>query len=610
MKKIIFLLLFSVVAFAQDKILTTDSTGNTYVIFLKNDSTAVVYKGNHSAFVTDGIFAKNFSSFDLKFKGFMKWTLGETSNPITPIIPIDTIKPPINQETVAFPTNVNYENPRYWIESDTWSRVSANKSTIKNMNGYDFSTLVANQLENIYKYGAWNQDYISIPGNDVWVENNATYFLKPKGYKTDTKTNLMDFDLRFPDFKPPSRKLVVMQPTPIRDMSVHNYLKKGVTHAKNKVGEQGYLFVSDGWLIDLGCPPAYTTSQKDFDRWCNDVDSDKLLKSFIENVYYPAKDYGYVMLNWEHVGHRWNVRRDKIIRCLEYWATHEHKAQMSLWTVSSVSMGKPVFQGSNMDFSDALSFTGSIEEFRKKFGSYISTDDSYSRYVEIGQVGGYMNYPIDDGIIHHYLLELLLNKKFYPDRKIVSTVWFDQEFIDNFDLGRIKVESNEGTYFAQVKPKVFPSVAFNWGVWSMVGDGIDCWSDPNYWSENKNLWGWGAKDSNGNDLPNKFGPNGEKYPAQPIKAIDWIMSGVWAMSENKDIIESKGEFEFVTLPTKSYFDKRVIIAYKKKGNELLVLAMDGFCNADEVKEHSFYVGSKEYKIKTYGRYTSVARLKL
>lgn len=618
MKKTILLLLISFSSFAQKtEILTTDSTGTTFVVFMKNDSTVVVFRGNHTAFTTDGIFAKNFSAFDLKFEGFSRFNIKKNeselgvTNPPDIVIPPDTITvPPIGSETIAFPINVNYQNPRYWTEAYTWDKVPSSKSTIKGMNGYDFSPIVANQ-NNTYDYGEWNQQYISIGQKETW-NDGGKYFLKPKGYKTGTG-NLWDFDLKFPDFSLPKNKIVVIQATPKREIGVYNYLKKGVSYVKDKQGSQGYVFVSDGWLEDLGCPPAYDkrpNAKEIFDKWCEDVDGDKLLQSFINNVYYPNRYNGYVMLNWEHVGHKWNIRKDKIMRCLEYWQTHEHTAKMALWTVSGVSMGKPVFQGLGVDFSDALNFNGSIEDFRKRFGNNITVDDSYSKYVEISQVGGYMNYPIDDGVIHHYLFEYLLNKKLYPSKQILVTAWFDQELINTFALERVKVESVDGTYFAQVKPKVFPSVAFNWGVWSMLGDGIDMWSDPNYWTDDKRYWGWGANDVNGNELPMKHDEVGAKYPSQSMKSIDWVMSGIWSMSENKDIIEYNSEWKFVTLPTKSYHEKSVLIAYKIKVNEVLVLGFDGFCNPDEVKEHKFDINGKEYKIKTHGRFTSVVRMNL
>jgi len=616
--KIVYLLFFSIGVFAQKTdILTADSTGNVFVVFQKNDSVAVVFRGKHTAFTTDQIFAKNLSAFDLKFEGFSKFKvkknesdLGEIIYPPDIITPPDTTNPP-SEETVAFPIEVNYSNPRYWIESYTWSKVPSSKNIIKGMNGYDFAPIVSNQNSK-YEYGEWNQQYISIGQKDTW-NDNGKYFLKPKGYKTDTKTHLWDFDLKFPDFSLPKGKIVVIQATPKREIGVHNYLKKGVSYVKDKQGSQGYTFVSDGWLIDLGCPPAYDSrpnAKEIFDNWCSEVDGDKLLQSFINNVYYPNRYNGYVMLNWEHVGHKWNVRNDKIMRCLEYWQAHEHTAKMALWTVSGVSMGKPVFQGLGIDFSDALNFNGTIEEFRNKFGNNITVDDSYSKYVEISQVGGYMNYPIDDGVVHHYLFEYLLNKKFYPNKQVLVTAWFDQELINTFDLGRVKVESVDGTYFAQVKPKTFPSITFNWGVWSMLGDGIDLWSDPNYWTDDKRYWGWGAVDINGKELAMKHDEVGAKYPSQSMKSIDWLMAGVWSMSENKDIIEYSSEWKFITLPTKSYHEKSVLIAYKIKGNEVLVLGFDGFCNPDEVKEHKFDINGKGYKIKTHGRFTSVMRMNL
>lgn len=622
MRKILWLLLISWVGMAQEKrVFTADSTGKVFVVFVRDDSVGVVYQGVRSAFVADGVYAYDFSAWGLKLKGFMRYdglkeSIEDAKNDVckgdvggdTTVV-IDPIDPPTDLVTVAFERPKNYGNARYWIEPSGWDWVSAEKGLIRDMRGFDFAPIEANQGGSKYEYGAWNQGYVSIKGRNVWRDGDATYFLKPKGYFTDTETNLMDFDLRFPDFVLPKGKVVVMQPTPKREIGVYNYLKKGVSYVKGRADGKGFVFVSDGWLIDLGCPDAYGVEQAVFDRWCEQVDGDRLLQSFIENVYGPNKDAGYVMLNWEHVGHRWRVRKDKIIRCLEYWKNNRHTAKMALWTVSSVSMGRPVFQGLGLDFSEILSFRGSIEELRAKYGAYLSTDDSYAKYVEVAHVGGYMNYPIDDGLIHHYLFEMLLNRK-YTDKEVWWTFWFDQELINNFDLERVRVESADGVYYAQVKPKVFPSVGFNVGVWSMVGGGLDCWSDPNYWTEDKRFWGWGSKDLNGVMLPNKFDEVGAKFPSQPMKVVDWMMSGVWAMSVNRDIIEADGDWVWVTLPTKSYADRSVLIAYKVKGNEALVLAYDGFGSVDGEKVHEFLLNGKAVKVKTYGRFTSVVRLEI
>lgn len=631
MKKFILLLLLPFLSFAQDKPYTVDTTGKVFVVFMTNDSTGQVYQGKHTTFTSDGTFAKDLASFNLKFKGFSRFIIKGNDNvhgnapiipvppiapiiPIVPIIPIDPIVPivpiepilPIDPPKDLFP-NVSYSKNTYFLEPLQWDYVKNNKPNVSNMNGYDFAPMVANQ-ESKYKYTGWQQNYIANKGKDVW-EDNGTYFLKPKGYYTNLSSNLMDFDLRFPDFSLPRNKIVVIQPTPLREKDNYNYLNKGVSYVKNMQGSKGYSFISDQWLIDLGCPPAYGVSQEVFDKWCNDVDGDKLLQSFISSVYYPNRYDGYVMLNWEHVGHRWNVRKDKIIRCLEYWKNSPHTAKMALWTVSSVSMGKPVFQGFGLDFSDILTFDGSIDELREKYGTFMTADDSYAKYVEIAQVGGYMNYPIDDGVIHHYLFELILNKK-YTKKQVLSTFWFDQELINNFDLEWVKVDSKDGSYFSQVKPRVFPSVAFNMGVWSLLGDGIDLWSDPNYWTDKKEYWGWGSKDLSGKDLPNKFDEFGSKYPSQPMKNVDWIMSGVWAMSQNKDIIEYNSEWKFQKLPTLSYHTRTPLIAYKVMNGEALVLAYDGFCEADAKQSLSVEINGKSYTIKTYGRYTSVIRIKL
>jgi hypothetical protein len=631
MKKFIALCLVfcSIMSYAQTKLYQADAQGKVYVVFALNDSVAQVYQGEHTSFTSDGIFAKDFSTFDLAFKGFSKFspksnlsdvfvnTSKIIENPINPpivVIPPVIINPPKNNTTKLFlQSPFLEESSRYWIENEGWGNVGLKAKDIVGMDGYDFAPIVANNLGNLYQYGDWKQSYISVPGNrSVWNDGGAKYFLKPSGYHTDLSYNLMDFDLKFPDFTLPKNKYVIMQPTPSREIGVNNYLKKGVSFVKNRNDSQGYAFVSDAWLLDLGCPPAYTSNKEEMDKWCEQIDADVLLQSFIDNVYFPNRFLGYVMLNWETVGNRWNVRQDKLIRCLEYWQNNYHTAKMALWTVSGIGIGRPIFQGYGIDFSYLLNHEGDLDSFQKQYNNIVGVDFGYAKYVEIGHIGGYQNYPVDDGLVHHYLTELLLHKKYNPNKTQLATVWFDSELINNFSLGREKVDLNGGSYYAQVKPKVTPATAYNWGVWTMLGGGFDCWSDPNTWSENKSDWGWGAIDENGRELRLRHGENLSKFPSQPMKSIDWMMSGVWSVSENKDIVDAETEWFFPVLPTKSYHEKSLLTAYKLSGDgsEALVLLLDGFGLVDGETTHKVVVSGKSYDLKTHGRFTSVVRLKL
>lgn len=532
-----------------------------------------------------------------------EWGFSQEPNVEIPIEPL----PEEPKETVLFSEPNKYPNSYYIAEPTDWVRLSKEPQVVKGMNGYDFAPIQLNR-ESEYRFNAWEQDYISIGRKDIWQEDGKTYFLSPNGYKTDVESHLMDFDLKFPEFAPPKEKIVVVEPTPSRQ---NKYLSHGCSFAKNEEGVKRFEFVSDGWLYDLGCPQAYNSSQEDFDTWAKNIDADVLLEKFKSAIYGACKDYGYVMLNWEAVGHKWRVDQWKIVRCLQYWQSNPHKAKLGLWTVSGIGIGRPIFQGLGIDFTPMLEFNGTLEEFQKQFGNYVGIDFVYAKYVELGYIGGYQNYPIEEGIIHHYLTELLLHRKFNPNKTILATIWFDQEFIgQSFEIGRKRVDYEEGSYFAEVKPKVAPSTMFNWGVWSMLGDGFDCWSDGNTWSLNKADWGWGSRDLNGNILPEKYGENHSKYPSQPMKNIDWLMRGVWCMSENKDIVEYDSQWNFAILPTRAFHNKSVLIAYKLKGNEVLALALDGFAGIDEVKSHEFKVGISKYSIKTYGRFTSVIRFKL
>ena len=70
MKNIIALFLISISVFGQKtNIITQDTTGNVFVLFVRNDSVSVVYQGEKSAFSTDGVYAYDFSAFNMKLKG-------------------------------------------------------------------------------------------------------------------------------------------------------------------------------------------------------------------------------------------------------------------------------------------------------------------------------------------------------------------------------------------------------------------------------------------------------------------------------------------------------------------------------------------------------------
>lgn len=620
MKKIIFLLLVSIASLAQDRAITLDTTGNAYVAFLRPDSVMVLFQGRRTVFSTDGLFAKDFMANNLRFIGFVDLKKkGSTLPPPPPdpiILPSGGDINDTSKKTAAFGEN-EFQRPRYMVEPLHWASFdeSSSKMTINGMQGYDFAPFVANQRE-FYSYGDWNQEYLSVSGNkNVWEINGVKYFLSPPGYVANDG-NMMDFDIKFPNFTVPASKMVIVQAVPSRELGVNNYLNKGITHAKNASNGKGFIFVSDEWINSLGAPPAYTSSQEDFDRWCENVDGDKLLSNFINYVYGPTKDIGYVMLNWEAVGNRWRKRQDKIIRCLKYWKEHEHTSLMSLWTVSALKMGRPVFTGLNIDFTGMLEYSGSLDGFRQKFGDYVAIDDTYSKYVEVGHVGSYMNHPIEQGIIHHYISEMAINKKFYPDKKYIFTFWHDIEIVDSksLELGWVKVDYGSGAYFSQVKPRVPPSVMFNVGAWSMLGGGIDLWSDGHYWSDNKSFWGWGAKDLSMKDLPMKWefidNQNVAKYPSQSIKGVDWLMKGIWAVSENKKIVENGSDWVFVEPPTRSFHNKSALIAYKVYNGEALVLVLNDFVSHDSVVDNEFTINGVKRVVRTYGRFTSVVKLKL
>lgn len=525
---------------------------------------------------------------------------------------------------VSFPEKMNSQ---YYLAADNMK--AGDKSKNAGLTGFNYSPLMIYQAEMSWKVKDWKQDFVYAENQITQISDGSlTYTFRPE-YKPDRNSQLADFDLKFPDFQIPDGKMTVLQMTPLREKQNKVYHDKGITYAREGPISERYNFVADEWLYAIGCPLAYQSSQKDFDEWLDRTSGQQILRSFQERIT-PLKDYGYIMLNWEAVANRaYGKNREKLTACFRWYEQQNFNAKLSIWNEAPIKISRVALESdsSPADFDGAIGFTGTIAEFGKRYNRRMDPRPTdYARLLDVLQVGGYMNFPTNFSVIHHYLLEYLLNKKFFPQKQVVATIWTNQEAVGDFPLARRDYKN----YYCYIKPAVFPQTMFNWGVWTVaVGDGFDCWYDPWYVTNDITQNGFNCFDSRNKDLPLA---TPAQYPHSPLKNVDELMAGVWAVSQHKDIVETKTNWRFIQTPDESLFGRKPLVAYKFKGDpasetsnphpglppegegyEALVLVYDAF-SGEVITNHQITIQlpdgtNRPIELKTFGTRTSVVRVK-
>lgn len=518
---------------------------------------------------------------------------------------------------VSFPEKLNSQ---YYLAAGNMK--AGDKSKNNGLAGFNYFPLMIYQAEMSWEVKDWKQDFVYAEEQITQInDGNFTYYFRPP-YQPDLTSQLADFDLKFPNFTIPHGKMTVLQMTPLREKQNKVYHDKGITYAREgPIGER-YNFVGDEWLYDLGCPLAYQSSQKDFDEWLAQTPAQRILRSFQERIT-PLKDYGYIMLNWEAVANRaYGKNREKLTNCFRWYKQQNFHAKLSAWNEAPIKISRVALESdsSPADFDGAINFRGNISEFGERYNRRISPRPTdYAQLLDVLHVGGYMNFPTNFSVIHHYLLEYLLNKKFFPKKQIVATIWTNQEAVGGFPLSRRDYQD----YHCYIKPAVFPQTMFNWGVWSVaVGDGFDCWYDPWYVTNDITQNGFNCFNTRNQELPLA---TPAQYPHSPLKNVDELMAGTWAVSQHKDIIEAATSWRFMLTPDESLFGRKPLVAYKfnpsltrSKDNEgtsyeALILVYDAF-SGEAITNHQLTIQlpdgtNRPINLKTFGTRTSVVRVK-
>ncbi|SOE23771.1 hypothetical protein SAMN06298216_4155 [Spirosomataceae bacterium TFI 002] len=526
-----------------------------------------------------------------------------------------------------------------------WSTERYNKirgSEIKNvdlseMKGFDFSPIIT-YMNNAkpWEGKTFVQSHVYVPTDEErnnWTEGKMTYFFLPKTYKRDPNSNLPQFDLTFPTYELPKGKF-----------SANNFSMYG--RDDNKILKQGHSFILsynlpvenrsfydyDNWLYQAGCPHAYSVDNEEIVRWLDNVDENVLLNSFKKNFYEEYKDYGYIVMNWEAIAGARSASFWKLQKCFDFWFSQKPKAKLAIWGKGGFWMNRLQTEGDNFEyyFTKAITTNQPISEYQKPITNEnpMSVDGFYTDNADVIFIGGYLNYPTNYGYVQHFLMQHMMNKKYYPQKKSVLSWWENIEYVGDFETSNFYFKDHKGkTVYTDTKPMVFPDAMHNASVWAHAFcDGADLWSSPYARTDDPTHLGPSTEvfDLNNKKIPTSFKPNSNaQYAVQNYQNIDRWEGGKWAISQSKDIIDANSKWEFTrvkkgnqaydrTIPSYSLYQKTPLVAYKLSADkkEALVLAYDAWNNPLKQTVLSVEVAGKSYSVKVFGRYTSVVRIQL
>ena len=508
---------------------------------------------------------------------------------------------------------------------------------IEDMRGFDFAPLV-HQMNRVppWNGGPFLQHYVHIPGKDRnhWKEGSLEYFFMPDYFPFDIDTHIPQYYKYFPDYELPKNKIGLTS-FMIFDDTQNLGARKGYTFTGNYTGpgNKRVVYDYDQWLYDSGAPPAYSTGQEEVDKWLASVDERVLQRNFEKYIIDHYKDVGHLVLNWEALRSPSGSGIQKLANCLNKWRITYPGRGISFWPKGLMELNRVSMEGNNYKYqlNDDINFKGSLQDWLGSLGSKspFRLNDFMLEEGDFNYVGGYLNFPTNYGYVHHMLLQHIMNKKFQPEKKSILMWWHNQEFINGFELGdKWFKNSKDQDLSLEIKPMVFPSAMHNAAVWAFAFcDGGELWSEPYHrMDENEFLGSNGAvTDKKGGQVGTSFHPrfNGQ-YAVQNYRNIDRWEGGKWSVSMNKDIVEAKSAWTFVssaregekykrgsqTMPAFGLYEKSQLVAmkYNEAKSEALVLVYDAW--NDPLKQEIINVRLKDkvVPIKVFGRYTSVVRI--
>lgn len=583
----------------------------------------------------------------------------ETTTPIVTPTPTVTIPPvlptqPISNGFVIVNTN-KFNNmpdsPEYYLDS-VGNGSTTKYDTIQTPIGFDYYSMSGTRVPyESSRFGLlvnWTQKLVAIQGseNNIVKEGNKTYYFRPPNYQTNTSYNMYDFHLTFPEFTPIQGKLVSIQPVPFQEELQAEMIKRGVTHVRRGVPNSNRIvFFMDDWLNDVRdvngntmyLPPAYQGLESDRQYFYEMLDPYQMAQQlYAQFKLNNLLEIGLVFWNYERInswgdsiGTWGNVqprpedigKPKKQIFFEQFSLLKPSNNLFVAWAHKPIVL-TPGWGNENYQVAWDAVYNKTVTTPQQLDSVYAANNltprtfpngvNSFSA-MDIFHVGFYqVGIKEYQEFLYKHIFEAYFNKKMYPNKKVVGTLWTDNETLVTTD---VNVQTNPLTYYGLTKNvSTKPAASFTYmqsfAAWmTAIADGFDIWEYREF-LENQSTW-------ERIDQP-QFDYQPPHYPYKSFKGVDWAMSSVYSLKQNEDILLANTEWVFPISPwvaAGGFFHastKHPLIAYKlsSNGTEALVLAVDSF-NEDMVpKSLNVSINGQNQEIKIIYKFTSIVRIQL
>ena len=556
------------------------------------------------------------------------------------------------QWNTQFLFDSNYTKTAYIGIRNHDNLTSLQNVNVSDIQGFDLAPIILyTKNSEKWKNAQGCQTYVHIPTNlnrRVWQSNlgKVTTYVMPQSYvfNSDVRPNFVNY---FPNFNSPSGKIVAISVFPDTEVSTWNCLNKGVTLVGaydinnpsifppiNKVAG----FDGDVWLYNSGVPHS-ATNQQIYD-WAVNVQESTLLQNFQSNFYNDHKAKGLIMMDGEAIGGRaFDPAIQKMANVINWYRNQpDSNALVCFWGYSFWTNVANLVN-TNRDWE----FTGNLDSLLSTYpvgttGLSISYGKTWASCFDVlFCTPNYINTPDQQFHIYTQITTGLFNKKYFPDKKVIWSTWEMFEFSGNSDwqISSVDKLKTNGTPIRRFEfYKAFPSYMQSVGAWSVFAmDGVYQWDSTHLISTNPDYYGYAEnKVFNVDGTPitiNSYGTNAAVNPARNCKNTDWLMAGVWAVSQSNDIIEANTPLHFtdystdggVTWRTEAnkqayswncHNDSKPVVMHKlsSDGNTALLLAYNGFNNPVLKQTIKVIINTKIFDIDLFGQYTNVSRIDL
>ncbi|WP_304234809.1 hypothetical protein [Jiulongibacter sediminis] len=530
-------------------------------------------------------------------------------------------------------------------------KATAQARTLQNVDITDLEGMDIAPLD-LFEDKQYCQTYIHIAANPaknrrVLVTGNQTYYWMPQSHSFDNSL-LPGFYKTFPDFSLPSGKIGTHQFKFEDDYPMRRADNKGFTFSPLKPYGQSHFYDYDGWGLNNGLPPAYSVSSAERQAAWDAIPEANLRNAFLDTVVNPHKGRGLVTLNFEvFVG--LNLDDSKMINTLQQWTNANPSALFAFWAGGhgAIRSNRIQFESNSNPAltTPDLKWTGSFNDWVSQRHGVSIFAASWYIFREIATCY-YVNdlYQSDfdnEGWIHHAMCQTVMNKKFKPEKKCI---WVDSHKVeyglDGELVDRLHIKDDARNMVTQfrAKPIVSPGQMFSRALFGYgFADGMELWETPFYIHEdpyyhglvgddNQDQFGvlldTRAKDYGDGRTPGKYVPD-----ARSMKGVDWHVAAMWAISENKDIIEANTSWDFLDfsvdggatyktgdekLLSETYINRLPIAICKSNnaGTECLVLFLNPFQNPLVEQSYKIKINGVVHDIFQVGDYASCIRITL